>query len=144
MSSNLTVLHQYAISLRRVASEMLHSVFGREFFPSMAVSPISLRFPPGDVLRLLELRSSHSCLPPSPPSILAILREMSHFQFGIPAHSVPRFAAWETHHCSPVPPNGPGRARESATGTPRSNRCNKVSMSVIPVLGGGVGFVQSQ
>ena len=35
---------------------------------------------------------------------------------------------------------GPGHARESATGTPGSNRCNKVSMSVIPVLGGGVGF----
>ena len=38
MSSNLTVLHQYAISLHRTASEMLHAVFGREFFPSTAVN----------------------------------------------------------------------------------------------------------
>ena len=27
-------------------------------------------------------------------------------QFGKPAHSVPRLAAGETHHCSPVPTNG--------------------------------------
>ena len=38
MSSNVTVLHQYAISLHRTASEMLHSVLGREFFPSTAVN----------------------------------------------------------------------------------------------------------
>ena len=29
MSSNLTVLHQYAIILHRTATDMLHSVFGR-------------------------------------------------------------------------------------------------------------------
>ena len=38
MSSNLTVLHQYAISLHWMSSEMLHSVFGRVFFPSTAVN----------------------------------------------------------------------------------------------------------
>ena len=37
MSSNLTVLHQYAISLHRMSTEVLHSMFGREYFPSGAV-----------------------------------------------------------------------------------------------------------
>ena len=36
--SNITVLHQYAISLHRTSTELLHSVFGREFFPSGAVN----------------------------------------------------------------------------------------------------------
>ena len=38
MSSNLTVLHQYAISLHRTATDLLHSVFCREFFPYAAVN----------------------------------------------------------------------------------------------------------
>ena len=37
MSSNLTVLHQYAIALHCMSTEVLHSVFGREFFPSGAM-----------------------------------------------------------------------------------------------------------
>ena len=37
MSSNLTVLHQYAISLHRMSTEVLNSLFGREYFPSGAV-----------------------------------------------------------------------------------------------------------
>ena len=38
MSSNLTVLHQYAVTLHWISTEVLHSVFGREFFPSRAVN----------------------------------------------------------------------------------------------------------
>ena len=38
LSSNLTVLHQYAIALHRMSTEALHSVFGWEFFPSGAVN----------------------------------------------------------------------------------------------------------
>ena len=38
MLSNLTVLHQYAIALHLMLTEVLHSVFGREFFPSGAVN----------------------------------------------------------------------------------------------------------
>ena len=38
MSSNLTVLHQYAIAVHRMSTEVLHGVFGREFFPSGAVN----------------------------------------------------------------------------------------------------------
>ena len=38
MSSNLTVLHQYAIALHRTTTEVLHYVFGREFFPSRVVN----------------------------------------------------------------------------------------------------------
>ena len=37
ISSNLMVLHQYAIALHRMLTEVLHSVFGREFFPLGAV-----------------------------------------------------------------------------------------------------------
>ena len=37
-NASLTVLHQYAISLHRAASEILHSVFGQEFFQSTAVN----------------------------------------------------------------------------------------------------------
>ena len=38
MSSNLTVLHQYAIALHHMSTQVLHSMFGREFFPSGAVN----------------------------------------------------------------------------------------------------------
>ena len=38
MSSNLTVLHQDAIALHRVSTELLNSMFGLEFFPSGAVN----------------------------------------------------------------------------------------------------------
>ena len=38
MSSNLTVLHQYAIVLHRTSTEVLHFVFGRELFHSGAVN----------------------------------------------------------------------------------------------------------
>ena len=34
MSSNLTVLHQYAIALHQMSTEVFHSMFGREFFPA--------------------------------------------------------------------------------------------------------------
>ena len=37
MSSNMTVLHQYAIALHRMSTEVPDSVFGREFLPSGAV-----------------------------------------------------------------------------------------------------------
>ena len=37
MSSNLMVLHQHAIALHRMSMEVLHTVFGRELFPSGAV-----------------------------------------------------------------------------------------------------------
>ena len=37
MSSNLTVLHQYATAFHHMSTEVLHSVFGWEFFPSRAV-----------------------------------------------------------------------------------------------------------
>ena len=40
MSSNLTVLHQYAIAIPRMSTEVLHSVFGRELFPSGAVNDV--------------------------------------------------------------------------------------------------------
>ena len=33
MLSNLTVVHQYAIALHRMSTEVLHTVFGQEFFP---------------------------------------------------------------------------------------------------------------
>ena len=38
MSPNLTVLHQYAIVMHWTSIEVLHYVFGREFFPSGAVN----------------------------------------------------------------------------------------------------------
>ena len=38
MTSNLTVMQQYAISLHRTASDILQSVFGQQFFPSAAVN----------------------------------------------------------------------------------------------------------
>ena len=38
MLSNLTVLDQYAIALYRMSTEVLHSLFGLEFFPSGAVN----------------------------------------------------------------------------------------------------------
>ena len=38
LSSNLAVLHQYAISLYRTSTEVFHSMFGRVFFPSGAVN----------------------------------------------------------------------------------------------------------
>ena len=34
---SVTVLHQYEIALHRMSTEILHSVFGREFFPSEVV-----------------------------------------------------------------------------------------------------------
>ena len=37
MASNLTVLQQYAISLLCMSTDILHSIFGREYFPSGAV-----------------------------------------------------------------------------------------------------------
>ena len=41
MSSNLTVLHQDDMALHRMSNEVLHSVFGREFFPSGVVDDAS-------------------------------------------------------------------------------------------------------
>ena len=38
LSSNLAVLHQYAISLHRMSTKVIHSMFGREFFPSCAIN----------------------------------------------------------------------------------------------------------
>ena len=38
MSSNLTVMHQYVIALHKMSTEVFHSMFGREFFPSGAVN----------------------------------------------------------------------------------------------------------
>ena len=37
MSSNLMVLHQFAIALHRMSTEVLHSMFGWEYFPLGAV-----------------------------------------------------------------------------------------------------------
>ena len=41
MSSHMAVLHQYAIALHQMSTEVLHSVFGREFFPSGAVNDVA-------------------------------------------------------------------------------------------------------
>ena len=38
MLSNLTVLHQYAIALHQMSTEVLYSMFGWDFFPSGAVN----------------------------------------------------------------------------------------------------------
>ena len=37
MASNLTVLSQYVTSLHRMSTEVMQSVFGREFFPSQSI-----------------------------------------------------------------------------------------------------------
>ena len=42
MLSNLTVMQQYAINLHRTASDILQSVFGRQFLPSAAVNAAAL------------------------------------------------------------------------------------------------------
>ena len=38
LASNLAVLHQNTVSLHHTSTEVLHSMFGRELFPSGAVN----------------------------------------------------------------------------------------------------------
>ena len=41
MAYNLTVLSQYVMSLHRMSTEVIQSVFGREFFPSQSIDDAS-------------------------------------------------------------------------------------------------------